>query len=199
LQHIKEISYVPLPLVSGEKYAKFADMYGKPVDESDCPSTKPASHNEENDRRRKAMLVSGKVRCFMTCNECCCVYSKSKLTKVEQVALREVQESSLYSCGSSLFLPDSPYHDSVCVKESLNCGDPIELSYYSATLVRFPLVCYWCGMPEESLVRDAEYMDLEKNFQTVHAIFMLCKHDGKEPFTRHPLNAPKRKKSKTVM
>ena len=49
-------------------------------------------------------------------------------------------------------------------------------------------------MPEESLVRDDEYMELERNFQTVHAICMLCKHDGKHPFTRHLLNAPKRKK-----
>ena len=197
MQHFKLLSFVPLPLRSGEKYARFADMYGKAVDESDCPSTKPASRNEEVDKRRKAILVSSKVRCIMTCNECFkprCVYSKSKLTKAEQVALKEVRESNLYLCGSSIFIPDSPYYDSVCVKESLNCGDPIELSYYSAALVRFPLVCYWCGMPEESLVRDAEYKELEKNFQIVHAICMLCKHDGKEPFTRHPLNAPKRKK-----
>ena len=49
-------------------------------------------------------------------------------------------------------------------------------------------------MPEESLVRDTEYMDLERNYQIVSAICMLCKHDGKCLYTRHPLNAPKRKK-----
>ena len=68
---------------------------------------------------------------------------------------------------------------------------PISLHHY---IVHFPLVCYWCGLPEESLVRDDEYMELERNFQTVHVICMLCKHDGKHPFTGHPLNTPKRKK-----
>ena len=84
----------------------------------------------------------------------------------------------------------SPYHDNVCVK-SLTCGDPIELPYFSTSLVCFSLVCYWCGMPEESLVKDTVYMDPERNYQIVHAICMLCKHDGKCPFTRYSL---KRKK-----
>ena len=61
LQHFKELSYVPLPLLHGEKYAKSTDMYGKAVDESDSPSTIPASHNEEIDKRRKAFLVSNLV------------------------------------------------------------------------------------------------------------------------------------------
>ena len=43
-------------------------------------------------------------------------------------------------------------------------------------LVRFPGVRYWYGMPEESLVRDAEYMDLEKNFQIVHTSMMERSH-----------------------
>ena len=197
MEHFKQLSFVPLPLLDGEKYSPFADLYGKDVDESDCPSTKPASQGAEADNRRKAILVSSKVRCIMTCHECFkprCIYSKAKLTKDEQIALKRVQESRLYTCGSSIFPPNSACHDTVCVKESFTCSDPIELSYFSAALVHFPLVCYWCGMPEDSLVRDDEYMELERNYQTVHAICMLCKHDGKHPFTRHPLNAPKRKK-----
>ena len=83
---------------------------------------------------------------------------------MEQIALKRLQESCLYTCGASLFLPNSQYYDTVCVKESLVCSDPIELSYFSATLVHFPLVYYWCGMPEESLVRDAEYVELQKNY-----------------------------------
>ena len=113
----------------------------------------------------------------MTYRECFkprCVYSKAKLTKDEQIALKRVQESWLYTCGSSIFPPNSACHDTVCVKESFTCSDPIELSYFSAALVHFLLVCYWCGMPEDSLVRDDEYMELERNYQTVHAICMLC-------------------------
>jgi len=30
------------------------------------------------------------------------------------------------------FLPDLPYYNNFCIKESFNFGDPIEQSYYSA-------------------------------------------------------------------
>lgn len=96
MQHFKELLFVPLPLVRCENYAKFADLYGKAVDERDCPSMQPASHSDEVDKRRKAFLVSCKVRSIMTCHECFkprCVYSKNKFTKEEQVALKRVQES----------------------------------------------------------------------------------------------------------
>jgi len=98
------------------------------VDERDCPSAKPASQGAEADNRRKAILVSSRVRCIMTCYEFFkprCIYSKTKLTKDEQIALKRVQESLLYTCGSSIFPPNSAYHDTVCVKESFTCGDPI--------------------------------------------------------------------------
>ena len=31
--------------------------------------------------------------------------------------------------------------------------------------------------------RDAEHVELQRNYQIVHAICMLCMHDGKHPFT----------------
>ena len=34
-----------------------------------------------------------------------CIYSKTKLTKDEQIAVKRVQESQLYTCGSSIFHP----------------------------------------------------------------------------------------------
>jgi len=174
---------------------QLADLYGKEADEHDCPSTKPASQGTEADNRRKIILVSSKVRCTMTCHKCRCIYSK---TKHEQIALKRVQESRLYTCGSSIFLPNSACHDTVCVEESFTCGDPIELYYFSATLVHFPLVCYYCEMPEDSLVRDDECIELERNYQTVHTMCILCKHDKKHPFTRNLLNAPKHKKKSSL-
>ena len=50
-------------------------------------------------------------------------------------------------------------------------------------------VCYYL------LIRDAIYTEKERNFQTVHAICMFCRSEGKQEFTRHPLNAPKRRKT----
>ena len=79
--------------------------------------------------------------------------------------------------------------------EIMMTSHPIELQYFSATLVHFPPVCFWCGAPEETLIRDAIYTEKERNFQTVHAICMFCRSEGKQEFTRHPLNAPKRRKT----
>ena len=194
-EEFQKLSFVPLPLIAeADKYAEFNDLYGKGVDEKDHPSIKPVSHSEEVDRKQKDIIVSSKVRCILTCQECFkprCVYAKSKLKPDEKSAIEQVQESRLFTCGSCLFPPDSPFSGVICVRENLSCGDPIELSYFSATLVHFPPVCYWCGLSEETLVRDKEFTDLARNYQTAHAICMFCKQEGKQPFTRHPLNAPK--------
>jgi hypothetical protein len=198
-EEYQKLSFVPLPLiVEGDKYAEFKDLYGKCVDEKDRPSSKPASHGEEVDKKRKDIIVSSKVRCILSRQECFkpwCVYAKAKLKSDEKSATDQVQESRLFTCGSCLFPPDSPLSSVICVRENLSCGDPIELSYFSATLVHFPPVCYWCGLSEETLVRDQQFTDLARNYQTAHAICMFCKQEGKQPFTRHPLNAPKRRKT----
>ena len=161
---------------------------GKNVDKRDCPSTKPASQGTEADNRRKSILVSSKVRGITTCHEYFkprCIYLKAKLPVDEQIALKRVQESQLCTCGSSIFPPTSACKESFSWwgkwgkrkplfphpkhrkkqsghETSFTCGDPIELSYYSAALVHFPLICYWCGIPEDSL---DEYMKLERNFK----------------------------------
>ena len=130
MEQFKRLSFVPLPLLDGEKYSPFADLYGLNVDERDCPSIKPASQGAEADNRRKAILVNSKVRCIMTCHVCFkprCVYSKAKLTKEEQISLKRVQESQLYTCGSSIFPLNSACYDTFCVKESVTCSDPVEL------------------------------------------------------------------------
>ena len=150
VEDFQKISFVPLPLITvGEKYADFKDLYGKAVDERDRPSSKPASPGEEVDKKRKDIIVSSKVRCVLTCQECFkprCVYSKSKLTCEGKSAIEELQDSRLYTCGSSLFPPESPVSNTICVRESLTCSSPMELSYYSSTLVHFLPVCYWCGL-----------------------------------------------------
>ena len=62
MEHFKQLSFVPLLLLNGEKYSSFVDLYGKDVDERDCPSSKPAPQGVEADNRRKSILVSSKVR-----------------------------------------------------------------------------------------------------------------------------------------
>ena len=75
------LSFVPLPLHASapnqNQYSKFDDLYGKPPDEKDCPSSQlpPAS---QADRDIKDVLQSTKVRAVIMCGECIkpwCVYS----------------------------------------------------------------------------------------------------------------------------
>ena len=64
--------------------------------------------------------------------------------------------------------------------------------YFSTTMAHFPPVCYWCGAIEDALVKDDQYYELTRNYQTVYAICFFCKAEGKSPYSRHPFNAPKR-------
>ena len=79
------------------------------------------------------------------------MYSVSKLSK-DQVALVEcIKESNLYSCGAPLFSPSSSYENSIVVREALVCSSYIETQYYSAVLVHFEPVCYYCGLGGEGV------------------------------------------------
>ena len=62
MEHFKQLSFVHLLLLNSEKYSSFVDLYGKDVDERDCPSPKPAPQGAEADNSRKSILVSSKVR-----------------------------------------------------------------------------------------------------------------------------------------
>jgi len=95
------------------KNSSFADLCGKDVDEKDCPFSKPASQGAEADSRRKSILVSSKY--IMTCHEC--FKPIHKRTRNEEIALKRVQVYLLYTCGSSIFPPNSACHDTVCVKK----------------------------------------------------------------------------------
>ena len=66
----------------------------------------------------------------------------------------------------------------------------METYYFSTTMTHFPPVCYWCGTIEDALVKDDQYYELTRNYQTVYAICFFCKA-GKPPYRRHPFNAPK--------
>ena len=74
------------------------------------------------------------------------------------------------------------------------CVDPVETQYYSATLVSFPLVCYYCGIDEESLVEDDEIERLRSEFAVVRPLCFLCKSDGKTPFVKMPRNSKNSRK-----
>ena len=141
------------------------------------------------------MLVAGKVRGTIKCGECLkprCIYSNAKLTRQEELELVTVKESNVYTCGASLFPRESC---GIVVREALVCTSLIESQYYSATLVHFPPVCYYCGLGEESLVDSEEIQELKQMYAIVLPICFVCLSDGKKPFCRKPKVAKKRKTS----
>lgn len=200
-EEFAQLSFVPLPRLqeaNKDKYTSFDEVYGKDPNECDRPSLKK-SPSADTDKAHKAILVNAKVRAVICCGECLkprCIYSKAKLTLSEERAVSNLKSSKVYTCGCSLFPPSSKFCDTIVVKQDIECLDPVESQYFTATLIHFPPVCYWCGNPEETLLYDDEYYQLESEYETVRAICTFCKSEQKSPFTRHPLNAAKRKRKK---
>ena len=93
---------------------------------------------------------------------------------------------------TSLFPSSSCYSDSIVVRQSLTCVDPMEVQYYSSTLAAFPDVCFHCGTSEESLVEDDNILQLRKEFAIVRPICFLCRSSGKRPATRQANNMAKK-------
>ena len=85
-----------------------------------------------------------------------CIYAVSKLHKEEEIIIERVREARTltYTCGSTLFSPDSPLHNTIVVRCNCCRADPVEAAYFSATLKKFPPVCFYCGMGEEGLVTE---------------------------------------------
>ena len=71
----------------------------------------------------------------------------------------------------------------------------MEAQYYSAKLVSFPPVCYYCRLPvpEEFLVND-KMVELKWMYAVVRPICLFCKAEGKKVFTSHQSNIAKKRK-----
>jgi len=196
------LSFLPLPLLdnSKEHYKDFSIVYGQVPSDIDRPSRipEPSEEAKELDKGRKSILVCGKVRAIVTCDECKkprCIYSLSKLSPRELQEIELVKETNLYTCGSSLFPPDSPYHNRIVVRVSLVCSNNMEAQYYSSVLVHFPPVCYYCGLGEESLVNNEEMNELKESYAIVHPLCFICASDGKQPHCKQPGNVTKKRKT----
>ena len=147
------LSFVPLPLhcpvPNQSKYAQFSDLFGKPPDEKDCPSSQitPAAQVDKN---MKEILVNTKVRAVIICGECVkprCVYSKKKLSATEQAKLTDVKNSWVYTCGSALFPPSSMFHSTIVIRQNITCSSPMEtlLLFYTYGTFSSGLLLVWCN------------------------------------------------------
>ena len=171
------LSFLPLPRLDSRKdhYQEFSSVFGKPLSEENRPSLSQnfSSEGSRIDKERKAILVSAKVRGAIVCSECYkpqCIYSKAKLSQSESTLVSQLKDSRLYVCGSSLFATGSTLADSVVVKEALTCNSPMEQQYYSAVLVNFEPVCYYCGLGGDGALVQDEVTELKKSYAFVAPI-----------------------------
>ena len=128
----------------------------------------------QHDIEHKDLLVSSKVRTFVTCWKCFksrCVYSRYVLAPYQLKEIECLECETWYVCGSPL----SPLDDATyIVREGISCSSPIEFAYYSCK--RFKNICADCGSGNCSV--NAE---LEQQYQTV---LPICISSGKRPITQ---------------
>ena len=106
--------------------------------------------------------------------------------------LRAVTEERMYTCASAIFSSSSQLLNTVVVWQNIGCESPVETQYYSATLMSFPPVCYYCGVEEECLIEDEKMKHLMTEFAVVRPLCFLCKSEGKKPYVKMPRNSMKR-------
>lgn len=117
-----------------------------------------------------------------------------KLDEATKNTFTTIKESNHYTCGASLFAPGSDLHDTIVVRASMTCANPIEVQYYGASIVSFPPICFHCGAAEEYLLKNEEIAALEQKFAVVRPICRQCRSSGKLPATRQKnLMAAKKK------
>ena len=76
----------------------------------------------------------------------------------------------MYTCGSAIVSSSSQLLNVVVVRRNIGCESPVETQYYSATLMSFPPICYYCGVDEECLVEDEEMKHLMTEFAVVRPL-----------------------------
>ena len=198
----ESLHFLPLPLLDSSKqhYKKFKELYGSDPSDVDRPSRVPTPSDEAKgvDKAMKGLLVCGKVRGVIICIECSkprCIYSHSKLTHEQIQVISKLKDADLYTCGASLFPPDSLYHSTIIVREALVCTSNMETQYYSSVLVHFEPVCFYCGICEETLVDNDQIKELKTMYAVVYPICFLCLSEGKSPHCKHPSNVAKKRKT----
>lgn len=104
-------------------------------------------------KKRPSLLNSSihVLRAILKCFNPRGVYSARKLSLHEKVSLDIVVEDKGYTCGVAMFPLSSRLADTVVVRQNIGCANPMETRYYSAKLISFLSVCYFCGAGEEIL------------------------------------------------
>nr|XP_022308033.1 uncharacterized protein LOC111114036 [Crassostrea virginica] len=169
-------------------------LLGTETTDRDCPGLNAKGTATENDKKHKGVLVAGKVRSFVMC--CLCgkrrvVYCKERLSRQQITDIEEVQDSLFYTCGSTLFPTGHRYHETIVVKEELECTAEMETTYYAGITTKFQPVCFFCGDTEVDSTSQT-VQDLRKNYSIVRPICRQCMSKGIQPKVRNALKLNKK-------
>ncbi|XP_041369880.1 uncharacterized protein LOC121383848 [Gigantopelta aegis] len=182
--------------VSYESYDSYYGQYTSQNNVTDSPPSKTADAvSSEKDKKRKGLLVQGKVWTFIICHECGkrrVVYSGRKLTAGQAMALERLQEEVNYSCGSSLFLEGSEFADVVVAREGINCNSNIETTYFAGKTAVFDDICFFCG--DDHVAETPEIVELQREYGIVRPMCTTCLSSGKKPVVRNANRVMKKQK-----
>lgn len=191
-----EVHFLPDPVLQGDAYKPFAEVYGLETTEESRPGLQSKANPTGNDKKMKKLLVADKVRDIVICAECGkprVVYSAKKLSLNEKKELERVQEEMIYTCGAPLFPCSTESVHNMIVREGIICESQIETTYYAGKTATFPEVCVHCGDDEVSDVMMYQEIQRKKEeYGIVRPICNMCLSSGKIIVCRNALKVGKR-------
>ena len=138
---LSSLCWLPNPTLTSDKahFKTFGELYGQETQDTDCPSSAIC---REREQEPSALFTAAKVRglaCCLACDKPRCLYSEKQSTYTENRYIVNLAiESNFYICGSPLFPDSHPLFELIRVCNSVNCGSPIERSYYSNKSLKLP-------------------------------------------------------------
>ena len=162
------------------------------------PPSSPSATNPESNNctvlevgNTKKLYSAQYARMAVNCVECRkprVIYSKQRLSERQKVNLCVSMSECDYTCGAPLLPPNDPYVSVAVTKQNLVCAQPIEISFYSASIGRRDL-CAHCGI-EEAHTNE----ELKTKYRTVLPICDECEQAGKSPIVQRPYGRSMMKK-----
>ena len=161
MEVFSDVHHLPDPVPVGDHYQPFSEVYGTATTEKHRPSlSSPQTSSSHAMPFPPSSKYAKNTMCTIVCAECSkprLLYSKLSLKTPRREELCQVVGDLDYTCGSSF--ADIPTEEgnilqSVFVKASLSCSQPIEVPYYTAGHVD---VCIHCGLPSELVYDEGCY------------------------------------------
>lgn len=140
-------------------------------------------------RKRHTSLFSVQyARMTISCAECGksrVLFMKNRLSSRQQVQMALLLSQVDYTCGAPLTTPGHALHGVVHIRININCGDLMEIPYYSSKLGQSDICC---RRGSTGAVQETELL---RKFETVLPLCNTCKGRGYKMVCQRPINSKK--------